>query len=152
MNWVISNDRIVAAVSGIWVELISLKSGNFVLKISFMENYSWEWSLFHHWVLIFYEYRCQKFAWLSLTFSEPLTKTDKSGDIVHYQYTTGLWKIMWKWASLMVWLSLQIRLQMIEIRPIYIYWYISNILTIPETEINVMKYHFDVFFCRKETM
>lgn len=33
------------------------------------------------------------------------------------------------------------------------YWYISsNILTIPETEINVMKYHFDVFFCRKETM
>lgn len=32
------------------------------------------------------------------------------------------------------------------------YWYISNILTIPETEINVMKYHFDVFFCRMETM
>lgn len=32
------------------------------------------------------------------------------------------------------------------------YWYISYILTIPETEINVMKYHFDVFFCRKETM
>lgn len=101
LNWIISNDRIVATVSGIWVELISLKSGNFVLKISFMENYSWEWSLFHHWVLICYEYRCQKFAWLSLTFSESLTKTDKNRDI-HYQYTTGLWKIMWKWASLMV--------------------------------------------------
>lgn len=36
---------------------------------------------------------------------------------------------------------------------VYVYWYIfSNILIILEIEINVMKYYFDVFFCRKEIM
>lgn len=35
---------------------------------------------------------------------------------------------------------------------VYVYWYIFNILIILEIEINVMKYYFDVFFCRKEIM